>query len=664
VGLLDRPGVARVAEAAEEYLGVAVRPKRELDRLALVEQEFTALAGDAEDMALHAMDYFTGRPHELGSERRRRIAQRSRIALKFDPLAGAEAQILADFSFGKGVPKPTARDEQVQQVIDEAWTDANNEEKLTGSQAWRKLSNELLTSGELFLTLYVAGGRIRVGRLDPDTVEAVVPDPEDRLRPLWYMTRHRRFRWDFTNDRAAIEDELTEQGKPRLTYWKHWRNYDDAVAEREQGIVEPGENEMITPPEEKQAKGVVYHLGINQTGEELRGNPPWARQLRFFTAMNELTEAHVVMAQGASTFIAKRVMRGTPKQVIKAASSTLGHLSELGSQRIGAGRPASDEPVAFAPGAQAPAPPASWWNENESARLESLSLNSGAAQMAQTAQIVRAPIAAAAQFGQHYFGDASNANLATASTLELPADMRIEGWQALFEQIARWFTDRAIEAAAKAGRFGGLDGFPEEGPMSEMRLHEAEDRAKMERRTKKDLSYEFVMPFPGRRQLPEVGTYVQTVASTMDPNGVSIPMRRHLLRFAFEQMGIDDVGHAVEECIPDKPLPGGIGPQPEPQIDPQTGMPVGQPPPPGASSAPPATSPPSDRPAGAKKGTTVGGKPTSPTYEEWIPAELRQPLDAFEGETAAIFSRLVSAPAVAAVLQVAGSSNGNGNGSQ
>jgi hypothetical protein len=49
--------------------------------------------------------------------------------------------------------------------------------------------------------------------------------------------------------------------------------------------------------------------------------------------------------------------------------------------------------------------------------------------MAQTAQIVRSPIAAAAGFGQHYLGDSSDANLATASTLELPATMRVQSWQ-------------------------------------------------------------------------------------------------------------------------------------------------------------------------------------------------------------------------------------------
>jgi hypothetical protein len=298
--------------------------------------------------------------------------------------------------------------------------------------------------------------------------------------------------------------------------------------------------------------------------------------------------------------------------------------------------------------------------------MEALSLQSGAAQMAQTAQIVRAPIAAGAGFGQHYLGDSSDANLATASTLELPATMRVTSWQQLFEDLLRWFTDRAIEAAVKSGRLGGLDGFPEEGPMSEMRLHEAEDRAAMERRTGKELSYEFVMPFPGRRQLADVVTAVQTIGTSMDVNGVNVPLRRHLLRFFFEQIGIDDVGAAVAECLPEKGIPGGIGPQEEPVIDPATGEPKlgpdGTPLRKQAAVAPGDGGPgDGERPAGVKRGTTVDGKPTATSEQEWIPAELRSDVSAFSDSSAELFARLVKDPAVLAVAQLAGaSSNGAG----
>lgn len=667
MALADRPRLARIVESVEQFTGLAVRPTEQVARWQTVEREYVELANDAEDLALHSLDYFHGRPSEMAHERRKRIAQRSRVALKFDPLASAEAQLLADFAFAKGVPIPTARSPKVQQVIDEAWTDANNEEKLTGYAAQRKLSNELLTAGELFPTLYVGGGRVRVGRLDPDTVEAVVPDPEDRLRPLWYMVRQRRFKWDFTLDAPKFEDEVFENGRPRVRYWKHWRNYDDAVAEREQGLVTDDEEPLETPPAEKMAKGLVYHVAINQTGEELRGNPPWARSLRFFEAMNVLIEAHVVQAQAASSFIAKRVMKGSPKQVARAATSVLGHVSELGSSRFDPPT-GSERQMPFAPGAPAPAPPGSWWTENESSRLEALSLQSGAGQMAQTAQIVRAPVAAAAGFGQHYLGDSSDANLATASTLELPATMRVTSWQQYFEELLRWFTDRAIEAAVKAGRLGGLDGFPEEGPMSEMRLHEAEDRAAMERRTGEDLSYEFVMPFPGRRQLADVQAFVQTIAASMDPNGVNVPLRRHLLRFAFEQMGMDDIGRAVEECLPEEGLPGGIGPQEEPVIDPATGepklapdgTPLKAPAKLAGGGGDPTAGPGGERPARAKRGTTVDGKPTAAEEQEWIPAELRPELAAFTESSGELFSRLVSGPAVVAALQLAAPANGNG----
>jgi hypothetical protein len=368
----------------------------------------------------------------------------------------------------------------------------------------------------------------------------------------------------------------------------------------------------------------------------LRGNPPWARSLRFFDAMNVLVESHVVQAQAASAFVAKRVMRGSPKQVSKSAASVLGHISELGSSRFAdeARRSGlSEAPPAFAPGGAPPVPPGSWWTENESSRMEALSLQSGAAQMAQTAQIVRAPIAAGAGFGQHYLGDSSDANLATASTLELPATMRVTSWQQLFEDLLRWFTDRAIEAAVKSG---------------------------------KELSYEFVMPFPGRRQLTDVVTAVQTIGTSMDVNGVNVPLRRHLLRFFFEQIGIDDVGAAVAECLPEKGIPGGIGPQEEPVIDPATGEPKlgpdGTPLRKQAAVAPGDGGPgDGERPAGVKRGTTVDGKPTATSEQEWIPAELRSDVSAFSDSSAELFARLVKDPAVLAVAQLAGaSSNGAG----
>jgi len=652
VAIADR--VRGLAGALEERTGIAVRTSGTVQRLEVREQEFFALAGEVEDLALRTMEYgYGGRPQQMRHEARKRIAQQSRIALKFDPLARAEAQILADFSFGKGVPTPTASDSEVQKVIDEAWSDAKNQEILTSFQAQRKLSNELVTAGELFFTYYENGGRIRVGRRSADRMEAVITDPEDEHRPILYLESVRRFRWNFATDQPE-EDmaQLMAGGRPKVRYWKHWRNYEDAERERQQGFVEDDEDTLPEVPATKLAKGTMYHVAINQTGDELRGNPPWAAALRYFDAMNVLTEAHVVMAQAASTFVARRTLNGTPKQVTKAAASVLGHLSELGAATSMGGPRTPADRMAFAAGSPAPAAPGSIWTQNQSDQLEALNLRSGAGEMQQSAQIVRAPIAAQSGFGQHYLGDPSSTNLATASTLELPSTMRIEGWQSLFEGIFRWFTDRAIEAALKAGRFGGLDRFPEDGPIGEMRLHEAEDRRAMSRRVQKDLSYEFVMPFPGRRQLPDVVNFVGTLADSFDPNGVSVALRRQLLRFAYEQIGIDNVGRAVLDAIPETPIEGGIGSQSFSPVPPAM-LPGDEG---GAGDVPGQTKPEGARPKGTKvQSTPPGEKPASEELDEmeWMPEELRQAAEEFERELADRFSAKVIAPGLAATLTLA-----------
>lgn len=675
MALFDRPIVKRLLEEAEGRIGLTIQPAREVKRLRVVEQEYGEFQQEAEELAYHSMDYFGGRPTELRPERRRRLAQRSRIALQQDPLAGAEAQLLADFAFGKGISIPTAADPDVQDVIDSAWSDSINEQILTGYQAQRKLSNELLTCAELFITLYSGGGKIRVGRLDPDLVVNIVPDPENRNIPLWYVARQRNYSWDFNTDQPQFVDLVKSDAQSlQVKYWPHWRNAADALADRDRLGVESDEEPLVQPPAAKLAKGLVYPVAINQTGEQLRGTPPWARSLRFMSAMNVLTESHVAMAQAASTFVARRAMKGSPRQITKAAANILASAGELGASAFRpapgwgvAGNAEPDTQPFTAPGTPGPFPPGSWWNENaDASTLSALNLNSGAAQMTQTAQIVRAPIAATSGFGQHYLGDTSSMNLATGATLELPATMHIGAWQEYFEQIYRWFTDRAIEAAVQSGLLGGAQGYADQAPLGEMRLHEAEDRAEMEDRTGRDLSYKFSMPYPGRRQLADVTTFVQLMCAAMDPNGVNIPLRRILLQFAFEVMELDDVAGAVKDCIPDEGMPGGIGPQSggasfaqassaqsaAGQVAGATGAAAGA----GANDAGEG-----QQPYGAKSGTVSGGGSAGEggALEGLSPEAVVASLGAMQGAAGELFKRVLGEDKVREL--VGAGSNGDGS---
>lgn len=549
---------SRLRAGLEEYTGLTLMGTDE--RASLQEQisGWGDFADEAGEFATMVSNYWPGgRPQELMALQRRILAEQSRTALTHDPLAGAEAGLRANFAFGKGIPMPQAKDPDVQKIIERAWDDPVNQEKLTSYEAQRYRSNQMITDAQLMPVAYTDNGRVRLGFLDPDLVVNVVTDPEDDELPLWYATRKRQLNWSFTTHTYMAPQSEMQGGQIKVWYFEHWRNVED---QRRAAAKYDGVNPPPEPNAGDKAPGRVGHFRINRIGRTQFGVPPWARTLRFYSAMNQFTEARVVMAQAQASIIAKRTRRTGPKDVMKAAGQVINTAGQLAAARFGGGvKPtgAGTEPQA----GQAPIPAGSWWMENESDTLQAVNLNSGAAQALSDVQIIRAPIAGASQFGQHYLGDASHINLATASTLELPTLAEITSWQQTFMGLLGWFVDIAIEEAIKAGELGGMIAESDTGDTRSLQeLHLAEDAEEMEARLGKDLSYGVEMPFPGRRQIPEVAGLVVNVANSFDPEGTNVPLRRKLLDFLFRH-GMqtpnpnDDVDAILPEDAKPEPFP-------------------------------------------------------------------------------------------------------------
>ena len=95
---------------------------------------------------------------------------------------------------------------------------------------------------------------------------------------------------------------------------------------------------------------------------------------------------------------------------------------------------------------------ASILTENESVSHEDFNISTNAPQAAQDAQMLRAQISAATRWPQSYYGDASQSNLATATSLELPVVKAVQARQTMFEAVVRFFIDRVIERAVDAAR--------------------------------------------------------------------------------------------------------------------------------------------------------------------------------------------------------------------
>lgn len=645
---MARPRLEQLREAVEERVGISIRARDTVATLEESAEQFKTFAAEASEMAYQALTHLHQRPHEMPRERRNRIAQKARQAFVSDPLAGREVEMLADFALGNGVAMAEAKDKEVQEVIREAWKDANNQEKLTSFDAQRALSNTLRTDANLYLTGYRGNGKFRVGLVDGDSVTDFVPDPEDRLRPLWYVTKTRKIEWDFDKDvPKVVGDGEGGQPKEKVTYYPHWRNYAEAVAERE-ARDEPALQE---PPKEKKDPGeaVIFHLRINRLTEQIFGTPPFARSLRFYSAMNQFTESRVAKAQAAATFVARNVLKGGPKQLAKSAQSVLQQTGELGTSG-GFGEDRLDEPAR-----RKNPSPGSFLFQNEQEKLESLNLSTGGGEAQADAQIIRAPLAASSGFGQHYLGDASNANLATATTLELPVLMMVQAWQEVLEQLFRWFTDMAIEEAVRSGRLGGAgnrgDG---DKPLSELRLTEAEDKAEAEKRTGKDLSYTFEMPYPGRRNLPDVLATATTMLG-IPTLGTNEELTKVILGFV--------LSHGLQLAEPTDTLEAIMKEwrkareEADKQAEEQRQAAIAQ----MQGGDPNAPSNASDDDEGSQHGEKRRGKdPSGDMGEELehVPVDLRPGVEMLDAEVDELFRELVADPALRAL---AGSRNGNGN---
>lgn len=535
----------RARERFETITGFTIRDAKDVALQETEYQRSRAIIEEAEDLAMGVMDYVHGEPHEVTHEKRRELSQRSRIAFIRDPLAGAEAEMRSNFAFGRGVPIPQAQDPDVQRIVDRAWKDPINRKKLTGFEAQRHRSNELITQANLIPAVFENNGRVRVAFVNFDTVSSIVCHSEDDEMPLWYVSRKKKRKWDYEQDHAAWWESGEENGVEKVIYHQHWRNVDI--------VAESGLDEE-KPDDSKIAPGRVEHFRINRVGRTQFGTPPWARVLRFFSAMNQFTEARVSMAQAAASIIATNTVKGGPTNVLKAAGNIIAQTGEIAAARFGR---RNSSPRSAGPGTNpaeglAPPPAGSFWGQNEAQELRALNLSSGGGEAISDRQLIAAPISAAAQFGQHWLGDPSATNMATATTLELPALMAVGAWQETFEEIFRWFTNRAIEAAIKSGELGGMVSEADDHDDRSLQdLIYEEDLEELEKRTGKDLSYAFEMPYPGRRNLPDVINVANAVAAAYDPEGKNPWLRRKLLDFLFRHgLQTEDPAKDVDDVMP------------------------------------------------------------------------------------------------------------------
>lgn len=563
----ERPGLLnRALREIEERAGVSIMPTSEARVLEEAYADLRVTYRELDLLGYSVLDFFSGNPSELRPESRRMMAKKSLVAWMNDPQAYRATETLNDFTFGRGVPKPRAKDPAVQRALDDFWNDPDNKILITTSEGQKKVGRDLTIQSNVSLLIFDTGddGKIKVGLLAHDGVESVVRDENNRLRILYFTARERQMRWNYATDRYETAMAGTTQ---KLLYYEHWLN---PQALRDDGI------QFETPPKEKMGDGKVYHLVENATTEMAFGVPMMQRTLRWFSAYNDLMAARVDMMKAAAAFIMKRQVKGTPNQLAKMATKAISRTGPLAGTLD-----MPDIPVAGRA--------ASILNENDAVTHSPLKLDSGSSGAQQDAAMLHGQISAGSGLPKHYLGE-PDANLATATALELPVLKLVESRQETFEAMYRAMFDMVIQRAVDMGlldRFdqesGGAgpepvskevddsylsavaDNMQQAGLITEEQIPEAmrvlreayEDETQDEEIEDRDLSYEFSMPSPLRRQMTDLVTSVQIIAQTFDPNNTNIELSRSLLAIALgEALEVDDPADLVEKIFP----PGYVDP--------------------------------------------------------------------------------------------------------
>jgi hypothetical protein len=588
----ERGLVGKALTRLEETTGQTIVSADRLDHLEEAYTDYRMLRRETEELGWSVLNYAGGEPSEMRLQERRRVVQRARYVWMNDPQAGAAVELMNDFVFGRGVPRPVCKDKKVQEVVDEAWDDPDNQEVLTSLEAQLALGTDLALQSNLFLLMFDQGadGKVKLSILRHDDVTDAIPDEDKRHRLLWYTVgRPIKRKYDFKLDQWQVE-QVPVDVKP--LYYEHWRNVE--LARDEKGRDTPLEE----PEKEQLGEGKVYHVRINRYSEQKFGTPRFQRTLRWYTAYNDFVKARIDVAQAKAAYVMKRRVKGTPNQLARDAAKLISRSSGLAG---------ADPNAPYQP----PPKPGSVLVENESVVHEALNLGQAGGQAQEDANVIRAPIAAAERFTQAYFGDASQSNLATATSLELPILKAVETRQEVFEAMYRWFVDRVIEKAVDDGRIsnqlepdevetpqgpqeiappeqlaaalqeavsleaadgrqvidaarlvspGGREMWvlvTTDGERTAYRLVEAplveahEDKPQDEASTERDLGYEFSMPSPLRRMMSDLVSAVVSIAQTFDPNNTNPELSRALLTVVLgEGLEVQDPADLVDQVLP------------------------------------------------------------------------------------------------------------------
>jgi hypothetical protein len=389
-------------------------------------ETITDVARQIEDLNWNNLS--TDRPaYDMVYDDRKRLITRIRLYRRRSPLAKQGANLLQHYVLGQGVSLKANNKAKVARLVDEFWEDPVNQAVFTSHQSQKEAIDQLFTDGDLFIVMFPdpEDGTLHLGLVDAINCDDIITDPDNGRVALWYKVRQPDTRYDFGSGTYAMYTTS------EFVYYRDWRNADDE-----------GDNgrKKFMPPTNMIADGLMYHVRINRRGKF--GESELATAVDWLKSHKDFMEDRASLNRAAAQIAWKKKRKGSAadirSEVERLQSSMVNNIA----------RYESNPPFASA----------STIVENEGTSIDWVKTDTGGGNALADERILRM-MAGAGMGGipNHYFGDEANANLATATAMELPLLKTYEDWQRLWGDVISDVIQFMLSTAHAAGRIGPRD---------------------------------------------------------------------------------------------------------------------------------------------------------------------------------------------------------------
>ena len=350
---------------------------------------------------------FSEEPDEFD---RKNIIQRSRDDYKRYPIYKQAVELDKGFILGKGISRPESDNPFIQRIIDYIWDARENKKTFTGFMAMENIIEQKTIIGELFFKIYInettGENIVRIER-DTKKIIDVITAPGDKDCIQYYKYKTINVIHDFKTGKK--KNETKEFIIPDI-------NNEDEADINKHAESSYNKNTKV------RLYGFLVSFGNAAEVNGLRGYPVYMQTLKWFKAHKEVAEDSATMLKAKSRYAwQNKFPEGVGKPVVEAMMTAAKSITPGGN--VNSTTPAAGSEL--------------YVNEKYM-KKEPIDIKHDPKMFEGTSKILMQAIASGTGKSEHYYGNPSNANLATATAMELPVLKRFQAQQQEFAEIIEW----------------------------------------------------------------------------------------------------------------------------------------------------------------------------------------------------------------------------------